>query len=135
MPEPSPAEQADDLALLREFIVRLGGAMVVAGDSIDRVHHTLERVAGAYGQAGSSSSCCRPGSSSRAGRRPSARVQLSVERRAARLRFDQIAALYDLAHRAERAEVAPGDGLAELARIVRCRRRAGWLAASRDTPC
>ena len=117
MAEPSPTERDDELPLLREFVVRLGGAMVVAGDSIDSVHRTLERVAGAYDQRGFEFFVLPTGLFVESGEAASARVLLSVERRGARLRFDQIAVLYELVHRAERAEVAPAEGLAELVRI------------------
>jgi uncharacterized membrane protein YjjP (DUF1212 family) len=117
VPEPPAVEPADDLPLLREFIVRLGGAMVAAGDSIDSVHRTLDTVAGAYGRGHFEFFVLPTGLFVESGEAATARVLLSAEKRR-RFRFDQIAALYELVHRAERADVMPADGLAELSRIA-----------------
>jgi uncharacterized membrane protein YjjP (DUF1212 family) len=116
--EPPRSDAADDLPLLREFIVRLGGAMVVAGDSIDSVHRTLDTVARAYGRGRFEFFVLPTGLFVESGEGASAHVQLSAEQRGAKLRFDQIAALYQLVRRAERAELAPAAGLGELAAIA-----------------
>jgi uncharacterized membrane protein YjjP (DUF1212 family) len=117
VPDRPEAEPADDLAVLREFIVRLGGAMVAAGDSIDSVHRTLDTVARSYGRGHFEFFVLPTGLFVESGEAASSRVLLSAEKHR-RLRFDQISALYELVHRAERAEVAPADGLAELSRIA-----------------
>jgi uncharacterized membrane protein YjjP (DUF1212 family) len=117
VPERPASEPADDLAVLREFIVRLGAAMVAAGDSVDSVHRTLDTVAGAYGRGHFEFFVLPTGLFVESGEAASARVLLSSEK-GRRLRFDQIAALYELVHRAERAEVVPDDGVAELSRIA-----------------
>jgi uncharacterized membrane protein YjjP (DUF1212 family) len=113
-----PPDPADDLPLLREFLVRLGGAMVVAGDSIDSVHRTLDTIARAYGRGRFEFFVLPTGLFVESGEAASAHVLLSVDQRGVKLRFDQITALYRLVRRAERAEVAPDAGLDELVAIA-----------------
>jgi uncharacterized membrane protein YjjP (DUF1212 family) len=117
VPDPPAAEPEEDLAVLREFIVRLGGAMVAAGDSVDSIHRTLDAVGRAYGRDHFEFFVLPTGLFVESGEAASARVLLSSEKRR-NLRFDQIADLYELVHRAERAEVEPSDGVAELTRIA-----------------
>jgi uncharacterized membrane protein YjjP (DUF1212 family) len=118
VPEGPATERAGDLPVLREFIVRLGSAMVAAGDSIDSIHRTLEDTARAYGHGHFEFFVLPTGLFVETGEAASARVLLSADKHRARLRFDQIAELYELVHQAERAEVDPTDGLAELSRIA-----------------
>jgi uncharacterized membrane protein YjjP (DUF1212 family) len=108
----------DDLPDLREFVVRLGAAMVASGDSIDSIHRTLTTIVDAYGAGHFEFFVLPTGMFVESGEAESARVLLSADRIRARPRFDQIAALYDLVHRAETAAIAPADGLTELARIA-----------------
>lgn len=116
---------ADDLPLLREFIVRLGGSMAAAGDSVDSIHAVLEAVASAYGLDEFEFFVLPTGLFVESGTGASARVLLSTDSQRLQLRFDQIAALYELVHRAKAAEVSPTEGLSELARIERMRPRFG----------
>ena len=46
------ATEDEELATLREFVVRLGSAMTVAGDSVDSINDRLRRVVDAYGSPG-----------------------------------------------------------------------------------
>jgi uncharacterized membrane protein YjjP (DUF1212 family) len=112
-----PVDDTDDLPFLREFVVRLGAAMVASGDSIDSIHRTLERVANAYDRGHFDFFVLPTGLFVETGEAESARLLLSAEKIRIRPRFDQIAALYDVVHRAETASITPLDGLNELARI------------------
>jgi uncharacterized membrane protein YjjP (DUF1212 family) len=107
----------DELPYLREFVVRIGGAMVASGDSIDSIQRTLQRIVRAYGRDDFEFFVLPTGLFVESGTADSARVLLSSDRMRARPRFDQISALYDLVNRAEAAAVTPTDGLAELAEI------------------
>lgn len=107
----------DELPYLREFVVRIGGAMVAAGDSIDSIQRTLDRIARAYERDDFEFFVLPTGLFVESGEADSARVMLSADKNRVRPRFDQIAALYDLVQRAEVGSVRPIDGLAELARI------------------
>jgi uncharacterized membrane protein YjjP (DUF1212 family) len=109
----------DELPLLREFVVQLGGAMTIAGDSVDSINRTLETITTAYGSHDFEFFVLPTGIFVESGEAASARVLLSTSNPHASLRFDQIAAIYELVHRAERAEVSPFDGLTELVRINR----------------
>jgi uncharacterized membrane protein YjjP (DUF1212 family) len=108
----------DELPFLREFLVRLGGAMVASGDSIDSIQRTLDRVAQAYGRTDFEFFVLPTGLFVESGTAASARVLLTTDRLRIRPRFDQIAALYDLIERAQTAAVSPTDGLAELGAIA-----------------
>jgi uncharacterized membrane protein YjjP (DUF1212 family) len=119
MTEPTSRVAAEDLPVLREFVVRLGGSMVAAGDSIDSVHRTLTTIADAYDQHDFEFFVLPTGLFVESGAAETARVHLSAEKHRTRLRFDQIASLYELVHRAEAGAVDPLDGLRELHDIAR----------------
>ena len=108
---------AEDLALLREFVVRLGGAMTAAGDSVDSVNDRLRRIVDAYGFPGFEFFVLPTGMLVESGEASTASVLLSTDQQRIRYRFDQIAELYHLVGRAEQATVPPTEGLEELARI------------------
>lgn len=104
-----------------EFIARLGSAMLGADYSVNVVRGTLQRYADRCGidcpmlvlpnfvQAGD-------------------RHQTKVVRRDTPLRYDQTFPLGELINRAERGQVDPADGLAELDRIHALPRRyPGWV--------
>lgn len=115
----SPLQNASEreLAELQQFLVYLGSALTAAGEAVNEIEDHLRRVAIAYGT-------------------PDARITvlptfvvLSLEpTRPATLeptkqlrgvlRLDQTAALFELLRRAERAEVAPAQGAAQISEIV-----------------
>ncbi|TMS52746.1 threonine/serine exporter ThrE family protein [Mycobacterium sp. DBP42] len=114
-------EDSTDSALSIDFIARLGTAMLGADYPIPVVRHTLERFADKkqidcpllvlpnFVQAGD-------------------RHQTRVVRRDSPLRYDQTFPLGELVTRAERGQVDPADGLAELDRIHSLPRRyPGWV--------
>jgi uncharacterized membrane protein YjjP (DUF1212 family) len=119
MPDGTGIGQTDELPLLREFVVQLGGAMTIAGDSVDSINRTLETITAAYGSHDFEFFVLPTGIFVESGEAASARVLLSTSNPHATLRFDQISAIYELVHQAERAEISPFDGLAELVRINR----------------
>jgi uncharacterized membrane protein YjjP (DUF1212 family) len=110
---------SDELPLLREFVVQLGGAMTNAGDSVDTINETLQAITQAYGSDDFEFFVLPTGIFVESGEAASASVLLSTNKPNVHLRFDQISAIYELVHRAERAEVTPFEGLAELSRIER----------------
>jgi uncharacterized membrane protein YjjP (DUF1212 family) len=115
----SPLQGASEreLAELQQFLVYLGSALTAAGEAVNEIEDHLRRVAIAYGA-------------------PEARITvlptfvvLSLEpTRPATLeptkqlrgvlRLDQTAALFELLRRAERSEVAPAEGTAQISEIV-----------------
>jgi uncharacterized membrane protein YjjP (DUF1212 family) len=111
------APSADELPLLREFVVRLGGAMTAAGDSVDSINDRLRRVVVAYGYPGFEFFVLPTGMFVESGEAATASVLLSTDQQRVRYRFDQIAELYHVVSQAEQAAITPADGLRELARI------------------
>jgi uncharacterized membrane protein YjjP (DUF1212 family) len=108
---------ADDLPILREFVVRLGGAMTAAGDSVDSVNDHLRRVVDAYGYPGFEFFVLPTGMFVESGEADSAKVLLSTDQQQVRYRFDQIAELYRVVSQAEQAAITPAEGLIAVARI------------------
>lgn len=115
---------ATDTRLLLEFMFRLGQAKLACGEQTAQIEYLLRRIAAAYGL-----------SDARVVVFPTA-VLISVrdavqehvtlaEGPSDRLRLDQIADVYALANAAERAAVAPRDGLARLYTILRKKARFG----------
>ena len=113
---PSPAE---DLPTLREFVVRLGGAMTTAGDSVDSINERLRRIVVAYGHPQFDFFVLPTGILVESGEADTASVLLSSSEARTRYRFDQIAEVYHLVSEAEQAAISPAAGLDELARIER----------------
>ena len=111
---PAPRE---DLPFLREFVVRLGGAMTAAGDSVDSIGERLHRVVAAYGFSEFDFFVLPTGILVESGEAETASVILSTNQQHIKYRFDQIAELYHLVSRAEQADVTPYEGLNELTRI------------------
>ena len=107
----------DDLALLREFVVRLGGAMTAAGDSVDSINERLRRIVDAYGFPQFDFFVLPTGMLVESGDAATASVILSTDQQRVHYRFDQIAELYHLVGKAEEAAITPAEGLSELARI------------------
>lgn len=125
--DPGEGEPAHDPADLQELIVRLGSAMVAAGDAVDVIDRSLRKVILANGvrdvhvalfptflfvQTG--------------GEGKPARVEFSPHVSQA-LRLDQISALYGLVKLLERGQVTPAEGLKRLDDIARLRPRFGWI--------
>lgn len=119
------ADTASDTDLLRQFILGLAEWMVAAEDSVDRVDSTLQAVVRAYG-GDDFEIVVLPtfilASSATGG----------VERLALRstrpggVRFDQIAALYELIERAKTASLTPREGIEQLNAIGSLKARHGW---------
>ena len=107
----------DHLPLLREFVVRLGTAMTVAGDSVDSINDRLRRVVDAYGYPEFDFFVLPTGMLVESGEAATASVLLSTNEQRKRYRFDQIAEIYQVLGRAEQAAITPAEGLQELARV------------------
>jgi uncharacterized membrane protein YjjP (DUF1212 family) len=107
----------EELPLLREFVVRLGGAMTVAGDSVDSINERLQRIVNAYGFAEFDFFVLPTGILVESGEADTASVMLSSNTQHGRYRFDQIAELYHLVNEAEQAAVTPSEGLGRLAAV------------------
>ena len=104
------APAGDDLPLLRELVVRLGGAMTAAGDSVDSINDKLRRVVDAYGYPGFEFFVLPTGMFVESGEAATASVLLSTNQQQVHYRFDQIAALYRLVSQAEQGEITPRTG-------------------------
>lgn len=106
-----------DAVLLRDFLIQLGEAMNAAGDAVSDVHARLERIAAVYGAPDARFSITPttvlvaiPGPDG-------AELTLSAKVNQS-LRLDQIAAVYNLADRAEAGRVELTAGLRRLAQIA-----------------
>ena len=107
----------DELPLLRELVVCLGGAMTASGDSVNSINERLSSIADAYGAEGFEFFVLPTGMFVESGEAATAHVLLSTTQQRRHYRFDQIAELYHLVDLAEQAAITPGEGLRELARI------------------
>ena len=103
--------------MLREFVVRLGGAMTAAGDSVNSINETLNRIVDAYGVPEFEFFVLPTGMFVESGAAETAHVILSTDQQQVHYRFDQIAALYRLVDEAQQGSIDPAEGLEELARI------------------
>jgi uncharacterized membrane protein YjjP (DUF1212 family) len=108
---------AEDLPLLREFVLRIGGAMTTAGDSVDSINERLHRIVHAYGFPEFDFFVLPTGILVESGVADTASVLLSSNEPTAHYRFDQIDELYHLVSQAEQAAITPAAGLEELARV------------------
>ncbi|MFF2272879.1 threonine/serine exporter ThrE family protein [Agromyces sp. NPDC058136] len=115
-----------DRALLRRFLLGLAEGMNAAADSVDRVSETLTRVARAYGDTDAGFVVLPTVIIVETGEGENERVAIRSAVNAS-FRFDQIAALYTLIDRAERAEITPLDGINRLNEIGAMRPRIGWF--------
>ncbi|PZQ87788.1 MAG: hypothetical protein DI534_13500 [Leifsonia xyli] len=112
-------------AVLRQFLLGIGGAMIASQESVDSVKSTLARVADAYAVRDTEFIVL-----------PTVvlvQVDGVIQGRGmvrdgsvVAFRFDQIAALYKLLKSAERAAIDPADGIRELNEIGAQRPRFGW---------
>lgn len=117
---------AADRDLLRTFLLGLAEGMNAAADSVANIHETLVRVARAYGREDTdvvvmpTVIIVQTGG----GKEGHVAVRSAVN---ASFRFDQIAELYSLVGEAERAEVAPLDGIKRLNEIGAMKPQHGWF--------
>jgi len=125
MSEPGPPGPAE-LIELQAFVVRLGAAMNAAGEPVHQVQERLTRVAGAYGAGAARITAFPTYLMVAMGRGEPAALELTATL-APTPRLDQIAALDELARRAEHGEVPPGDGLVALDEIANMQPRYGRL--------
>jgi uncharacterized membrane protein YjjP (DUF1212 family) len=113
-------------ALLQQFLVELGGALVAAGVAVTDVVGTLRQAAIAMG-APSAELIVFPTALMVSVPSPEGThddQQIAVHASSAQMvRFDQLTALFALADKATRAEISPAEGLAELDTIERRRPR------------
>jgi uncharacterized membrane protein YjjP (DUF1212 family) len=119
-----PEPTAPDTAVLLEFMFRLGQAYLACGEQTAKVELLLRRTASAYGMR-----------KSRVVAFPTA-VFISIHDAAGErvtlaecepqtLRLDQMADVYAVGEVAQRAEVAPGEGLQQLSAILAKKARFG----------
>jgi uncharacterized membrane protein YjjP (DUF1212 family) len=118
VPDPHSAGPPADLSHLREFVVRLGGAMTAAGDSVDSINEALNRIVDAYGAPEFEFFVLPTGMFVESGEASTARVLLSTGQQQIHYRFDQIAEIYHLVDEAQRGAIDPADGVIELSRIA-----------------
>ena len=116
------------LYALGELIVSLGGAMIEAGESVEGIQDTLDRVAAAYGAQQFEHFVLPTGLFVQSTEAGAPGMVLRRHSPTTAPRFDQVAALYRLIRRAERGEVTPGEGLAELDQIRRLQPQFGRIA-------
>ena len=116
-------------ALLQQFLVELGGALVAAGVAVTDVVFTLRQAAIAMGAPGAELIVFPTALMVSVPSVPAANgthddQQIAVHASAAQMvRFDQLTALFALTDEATRAEITPAEGLAELDAIERSRPR------------
>ncbi|WP_395245217.1 threonine/serine exporter ThrE family protein [Agromyces sp. MMS24-K17] len=121
----TPAAQLDTAAL-RQFILGLAEGMIAAEDSVDYIHETLGQVARAYGADDVEFVILPTLILVETGSGETERLALRTSRPGG-LRFDQIAALYDLIEQARSGSIDPRDGIGRLNEIGASRPRHGWV--------
>ena len=109
---------------LQTFVVELGAALEAAGEPVYSVQERLTRAAHAYGARSARISAFPTYMMVSMGRGEPATVALTSSL-ASSPRLDQLAALDRLVQQAERAAIAPTDGLRELAEIRHMKPRFG----------
>jgi len=126
MDEPNLKEQPGDrVRVLQTFVVQLGAALNSVGEPVYSVQERLTRVARAYGARGARISAFPTYMMVTMGRGEPATLELTSSL-ATTPRLDEIAALDQLAHDAERGEIDPGEGLQRLKDIRQVPPRFGW---------
>lgn len=116
MPEPDE-ELPPDAGPLVRFLVQLGGALVLSGEAVDQVSGALRAVARRAGHTDVDIVVLPTVLLIQAGSGADARVQLHSVASSAKLRLDQVSAVYELVGRAKAGELEPAAGLVELRRI------------------
>ncbi len=119
-------EQAVDPAELRPFLLGLAEGMTAADESVDAIYRRLERTATAYGSTDTEFVVLPTVVLVQTGGVASGRVGIR-SREIVPFHFHQIAALYKLIARAQRAQVPPQEGIDELAAIASMKPRFGWV--------
>jgi len=122
-----------DTAILLEFMFRLGQAYIACGEQTAKVELLLRRTAAAYGVRKSRVVAFPTAVFISIHDEAGERVTL-VQCEAQTLRLDQIADVYALGEEAQKAEVAPGEGLQRLSAILAKKARfgaAGVVVATR----
>ena len=116
----------DDIPVLRQFLLGIGGAMIASQESVDSVEEALGRVSAAYGLDETEFVVL-----------PTV-VMVQVDGvfqgrgtvrdgKAVAFRFDQIAALYKLIKVAQRGKLDPTEGIRRLNEIGAMTPRFGWI--------
>lgn len=119
------AEPPNDTDLLREFVLGLAEWMVAAEDSVDRVNTTLQEVVRAYGGEDFDIVVLPTFILASSGGGGIQRLALRSTRPGG-IRFDQIAALYQLVERAKVAALTPREGIEQLNALASLRAQHGW---------
>ena len=118
-------DTSNDTDLLRQFILGLAEWMIAAEDSVDRVDTTLQAVVHAY--AGDDFEIVVLPTFVLASTQSGGVERLALRStRPGGVRFDQIAALYELIERAKTASITPREGIEQLNAISTMRARHGW---------
>ncbi|MET0910340.1 MAG: threonine/serine exporter family protein [Ilumatobacteraceae bacterium] len=121
-------EDADGSRELQTFVVRLGAAMNAAGEPVYSVQQRLSTVARAYGARSARISAFPTSLMVTMGTGEPATLELTMGL-ATVPRLDQIAALDRLVQAAERAQIAPSDGIRTLDEIRVLQRRFGRVVS------
>ena len=109
---------------LHAFVLELGRALSQSGAAVSETQERLTTIAAAY-QADDARIVVLPTALLVSLGRAGWTTIESVPQLTGTWRLDQISALYDLVHRAERGDVPPGEGLDTLERIAAMRSRHG----------
>jgi uncharacterized membrane protein YjjP (DUF1212 family) len=112
------AIHVDDRHVLVEFLIQLGTALINSGEAVDLARRRLDAVAQQAGAEDIDILVFPTALMVQSGEGSGTLVRLTSAAGGARLRLDQVSAVYDLAGRAERGELRADDGLVELAAIV-----------------
>ncbi|HZM19746.1 MAG TPA: threonine/serine exporter family protein [Gaiellaceae bacterium] len=115
----SPLQDASEreLAELQQFLVYLGSALTAAGEAVNEIEDHLRRIAIAYGAPEARITVLPTFVVLSLGPTRPATLEPTKQLRGV-LRLDQTAALFELLRRAERSEVAPAEGTAQISEIV-----------------
>ncbi|UOE43136.1 threonine/serine ThrE exporter family protein [Agromyces larvae] len=120
------SELSEDTAL-RRFLLGLAEGMLAADDGVDRVGDTMREVSRAYGHDEVDFFVLPTLTLVETGGGDTPKLGFRTSSRA-KLRFDQIAALYELIARAKQAAIDPRDGIDRLNEIgaMKLERHWGW---------
>ena len=128
MSEEHRAERpADDDGVLM-FLATLGAALSAIGETVDSVETRLATIARSYGMRDARFSAFPTFVLLTLGQGKAATIEPTT-RLSSTPRLDQIAAVHELATRAERGEVAPPEGIAQLDAIRRMDNRFGEVSS------
>lgn len=108
-----------------EFLVRLGGDMALAGESVDRIRARLLAVGRAFGLGDLEVAVFPTMLLIETGQGETAQVHLSSQTGRS-LRLDQVAELYEVLKDAEADRLTPADGIERLDAIEAMRARLPW---------